>query len=313
MSEEYNALKEENNVLKEEAYKLSEIRLLEIELFSFCNRTCPWCPNSTIDRKHNQFLDWEILKKIVQELKDQKFKGVITFSRYNEPLSLISEFKERINYIHQELPNIKLVTNSNGDFVTEEVLKDLAIDELSIMDYDYLGPEECEKRLNSWGYSVQEVRGSYLYATHPTYHTQILYCTNWGDNRVITDRGGYLKEYSTKERQIPCYEPKYFCGINYDGTVSPCCNVRNDIEQHKGYVLGDLHNNTLTEVLNTHLATVFRANCSVGIYNPNGPCVYCDNRGGRYTAEQGSIFYSKEDRYGGVTVTNKESEGGTEV
>ena len=189
MSEEYEILVDK--------YKLSEIRLLEIELFSFCNRSCPWCPNSTIDRKtDNQFLDWATLVKLIQELKDQEFKGVITFSRYNEPLSLISEFKERINYIHKELPNIKLVTNTNGDFVTEDLLKDLVIDELSIMDYDYLGPEKCEERLNSWGYTVQEVRGSYLYATHPTYHTQILYCTNWGDNRVITDRGGYLKEYS---------------------------------------------------------------------------------------------------------------------
>lgn len=32
---------------------MKNLRLIEIELFSYCNRKCNWCPNKYIDRKSN--------------------------------------------------------------------------------------------------------------------------------------------------------------------------------------------------------------------------------------------------------------------
>lgn len=275
---------------------IKNIRLLEIELFSFCNRMCNWCPNKSIDRHSTQkYLDKSIFERLIQELVEEKFHGVITFSRYNEPLSDIKTFKERLLYIREYLPNTKLVTNTNGDFVTKENLDGLEIDELSIMDYDMLGMEQCQKRLEQLGAQIIEIRESYILAQYNK--MKILYCTNWVNNRLITDRGGILPEYSGSSRDYPCYEPKFFCAINYDGTVSPCCNIRNDIEQHKPYIIGDLHYSTLQEVLTSQKACMFREKCAVGDYEGSTPCHHCANMGGRYTAEKGSIFYDKEDRY----------------
>ena len=49
---------------------IKQIRLIEIELFSYCNRTCSFCPNSFIDRlSFNELLDIKIFKKIIKELK----------------------------------------------------------------------------------------------------------------------------------------------------------------------------------------------------------------------------------------------------
>ena len=273
---------------------LKDIRLLEIELFSYCNRTCKWCPNRTINRKTTQCLDDKIFENLIQELKEEDFGGVLTFSRYNEPLSRIDIFKEKLKYIRKHLPNIKLVTNTNGDFVNKENLDGLEIDELSIMDYDGLGMEKCKQRLLDLGAEIVEIKNSYILSKYN--NMQILYCTNWIENRVITDRGGFLVEYSKEHRDYPCFEPKYFCAINYDGTVSPCCNFRNDIKQHKPYIIGDLHYNTLQEILTSKKSCDFRDKCMNGNFEEGSPCYYCENMGGRYTKENGGIMYAEEDR-----------------
>ena len=273
---------------------LKDIRLLEIELFSYCNRTCKWCPNRTINRKTTQCLDDKIFENVIQELAEQDYQGVLTFSRYNEPLSRINIFKEKLKYIREHLPHTKLVTNTNGDFVTKENLEGLEINELSIMDYDGLGMEGCKQRLLDLGAEIIEIKNSYILSSYG--EMKILYCTNWIDNRVITDRGGFLAEYSKDYRNYPCFEPKYFCAINYDGTVSPCCNFRNDIKEHQPYIIGDLHYSTLQEILTSKKACEFRSKCARGEFEFGSPCYYCANMGGRYTKENGGIMYAEEDR-----------------
>jgi MoaA/NifB/PqqE/SkfB family radical SAM enzyme len=75
---------------------IKNVRLIEIEIHSYCNRTCWFCPNSFLDRKHKiEMKEWVYLK-ILQELKDMKYKEVISFSRYNEPLSDMNLFVKRL-------------------------------------------------------------------------------------------------------------------------------------------------------------------------------------------------------------------------
>ena len=89
------------------------LRLVEIELFSYCNRTCAFCTNSFIDRlSFNEVLDIQIFKKIIKELKLVDYSNYISFSRYNEPLSHRNILDERIKYIRKELPNSKFSPTS---------------------------------------------------------------------------------------------------------------------------------------------------------------------------------------------------------
>lgn len=269
---------------------IKDLRLVEIELFSYCNRKCGWCPNKSIDR-HSENIEMsdEVLFGVLLSLKSHEYKGAITFSRYNEPMSHIDIFKERLKQIKKFLPDNKLITNTNGDFITKENLEGLLVDELTIMDYDKLGLGGCLNKLSDAGVVVSEVKYPYIYGRFE--NIEILYFVDWTDNRNITDRGGFLKEYSFKKRTSVCHEPKYFVGINYDGTVSPCCNVRNDVEAHKPFIIGNINEESLSSILEDKSTILFVENCENGKFEENSPCYFCANSGGRYTTGRNGIHY----------------------
>lgn len=269
---------------------MRDLRLVEIELFNYCNRKCKWCPNSFIDRKSECLeIDDEVLDGALLELKNNNYTNPITFSRYNEPLAKLDILNSKLKQIKAILPHNKLVTNTNGDFLEQIDFDTFLIDELTIMDYDNKGLHSCLHRLVNLDVDIKRVEYPYIYGIKS--NTEILYVVDWTRIRNITDRGGSLKEYSKHIRTKKCLEPTYFVGINYDGTVSPCCNIRNDIEEHKKYIIGDLHHNSLREVLSSRKAKEFRKQCAEGNFQVNSPCYFCENSGGRYTRGGAGIFY----------------------
>lgn len=242
---------------------LSQIRLLEIELFSFCNRTCNFCPNHYIDRlSDNKILDINIFKKLISELKAENYRGVISFSRYCEPFAFRDILEKRIKYIRNELPHIKLVCNTNGDYDWDGI----DLDELTIMDYDIkMSKEEL---------------GVYHRDTKP-------YLVRKMRLGKINNRAGALSIRKKFVRDFSCYEPSYFAGIDFNGSVNPCCNIRSDVSSHEDYVLGNLHDSTLTEILTSEKANTFRNN--VISCNFDDICLSCSKKAGRYTADKPDI------------------------
>lgn len=113
---------------------------VEIEIFSYCNRTCWFCPNSIIDRhSENHFMPEEQYLKILEQLKEINYSNIITYSRYNEPLSNREIFIKRIKQARKYCPNAFIRTNSNGDFLTSlEYLDEIAaagINEIDVQCY----------------------------------------------------------------------------------------------------------------------------------------------------------------------------------
>ena len=236
--------------------KLSQIKLVEIELSSYCNRTCGWCPNSYIDRvSENNHLDFDVLTDLINELAEKGFAGVISFSRYNEPFADPESLTKAYNLIKEKLPDVKMVANTNGDFDYSSFIGKIEITE---MDYDHNKEETVQD-----DFRVMRL-----------------------DN--VNNRGGALKIKQDFKRTTPCYEPQQFVGINYDGTVSPCCNIRNDIPKHKPFIIGDLHDMNLEELLRQLHVRDFRERTSWGRYDyfPE-PCKHCDKKAGRYTSGDG--------------------------
>jgi pyruvate-formate lyase-activating enzyme len=132
---------------------LSNIRLIEIEIHSYCNRKCNWCPNKFIDRNFYKELPEDIFLKILNELKENNFgknyeKPMITFSRFNEPTYNIDLLNKRIKQTKQILPYIETIVNTNGDYLTKENLNKISpyLDELSIMDYNCKGYKKCKNK-----------------------------------------------------------------------------------------------------------------------------------------------------------------------
>lgn len=265
------------------------LRLVEIELWNYCNRKCPWCPNHFIDRQTEiYFLDKTIFKDVINTLKQLNYSGYITFSRYNEPLAFPNVLHMACSYIKRELPNCTLVTNTNGDYLTQGIIESLLIDELSIMDYDNRGMDQCKNRLIELNCVITEISGNFIYAYHDD--MKILYYVNWKDNYTPGNRGGSL-QIEEPIRDYLCMEPQYFIGINYDGTVSPCCNIRNDYGKHHPFILGDLHEDCLMSILLSMKRYNFINYCEKAIFNETSPCYKCSNKGGRYTRKEGGIKY----------------------
>ena len=64
------------------------IKHVYIEPFSYCNRKCYFCPNSDLKRlDENEYLDRNVISKILDDLASIDFSGAMSFHEYNEPLS----------------------------------------------------------------------------------------------------------------------------------------------------------------------------------------------------------------------------------
>lgn len=253
---------------------MKNIKNIEIELFSYCNRKCLWCPNSSINRTINKEMDLDIFKKIIQELKNLNYKGNIILSRYNEPFSYIDILIQRINYIRSYLNN-PIIIYTNGDFLNQDILNKINIDQLFIMDYDNMGLEKIANKLLTNQIDIIEYNTDYIIAKYN--NINIYYYINWKNHSHIYNCAGFLPQYNSYHRISPCAEPQSFIGINYDGTVSPCHYIRNDIIEHQKYILGDLHQDSLHNIIKSTKAQTFKNKCKYGIFNPKSVCYYCLN------------------------------------
>lgn len=237
---------------------------MEIELFSFCNRTCSFCPNHYVDRiSENKILPIHLFEKVIDELVSYNYSNYISLSRYCEPLAFRDILDPRIEHIRKKLPNVTIVANTNGDYDYEGV----DIDELTVMDYDF----KLDK----------EKLGNVMRSTKP-------YLVRNMRLGKINYRGGALKVHKKFERDFPCYEPVHFIGIDFNGSVMPCCNLRSDVSLHENYILGNIENNTLLEIYNKQHSIDFRH--KVGNLDFPEVCVRCTKKSGRYTSEKPNIM-----------------------
>lgn len=237
---------------------------MEIELFSFCNRTCSFCPNHYVDRiSENKILPIHLFEKVIDELVSYNYSNYISLSRYCEPLAFRDILDPRIEHIRKKLPNVTIVANTNGDYDYEGV----DIDELTVMDYDF----KLDK----------EKLGNVMRSTKP-------YLVRNMRLGKINYRGGALKVHKKFERDFPCYEPVHFIGIDFNGSVMPCCNLRSDVSLHENYILGNIENNTLLEIYNKQHSKDFRH--KVGNLDFPEVCVRCTKKSGRYTSEKPNIM-----------------------
>src|SRR5579872_699651 len=85
-----------------------------IETGASCNRHCYFCPNDYFQR-HDKYMSWEMIKKIIQNLKDLNYKGRVEWYIYNEP-TRDDRLQEIISYCREQLPKACQMINTNGDY-----------------------------------------------------------------------------------------------------------------------------------------------------------------------------------------------------
>ena len=249
-----------------------QLKLIELELFSYCNRVCWFCPNSFIDRRSsNVLMPPDVYSNIFRQLAAIEYDGYITYSRYNEPTSKKEIFIPRLREARTSLPNAKLKTNSNGDYLTGEYvleLRDAGLNELWIQQYD----ENREgwnhdhihslmlRKLEKLGFPFEKVTdihgGKIEYDIKVAGMTVHLRARNFlidgssrGDTVQLGD--GYV-------RTQPCIQPLNNMYVDYSGNIMVCCALRSDIPSHKDGIMGNVNDGNLADVYFSERYTPWR-------------------------------------------------------
>ena len=98
-------------------------RSVAIEISTYCNRTCYYCPN-VLEETPVDFMTEETFNKIIDQLKEIDFSGSILYHFYNEPL-LDKRLPSFIRHVKKNLPNCVSRIVSNGDFLSVDLADDL--------------------------------------------------------------------------------------------------------------------------------------------------------------------------------------------
>lgn len=242
-----------------ELFKRS-VSKIEIEVSSYCNRVCSFCPNSFLDRRGaKKFMTDELYTKILTDLASVDYAGSIRFHRYNEPLADRAYIIRRIRESTRLLPGAEAKIFTNGDYLTVDYLDELreaGVREIILTVYpgehqeysDELMREKVYARLSALGlpYNVFRLEPNFIAALvdyHPALKL-LVRAQNFATpvmsqgGPLTLDRGGSVQTGATYQRRSPCIVVFNELQVELDGTVVPCCNIRTDNPDHQRYRIG---------------------------------------------------------------------------
>ncbi len=264
------------------------VQMVEIEIFSYCNRVCWFCPNASGDRRgDNQFMAAGLYAAILRQLAAIDYAGVVTYSRYNEPLA-DRIILDRLREARAALPNARLHTNTNGDYLDAALLDELCEAGLNNLGIQvYLGNREhydhermrraMQKLCRRAGIEPDIVRdepGVWLEGT--TTHRGMgirVYARNFDLNG--TSRGDTVPIRREYARTSPCLSPFWHFYVDFNGKVMPCCNLRSDIPAHADAAVGQLEEgNSLFLIYAGQALSAWRRSL-VGYGEKGGLCRSC--------------------------------------
>lgn len=277
-----------SNESKKKLFK-DTITLIDIELTSYCNRKCWFCPNSYIDRKSiKEYMNYESYKLIIEDLKSIKYDNDISFNGYSEPTSNKQIFKY-LQLARQNLPNALLHINTNGDYLSIELLDKLDFHGLNNLNIQlYLTKDEKFNLDTTHRYlanilkkvpllDVEMITNNSKRIEFVSKYKNItirIYSRNFLLSGV--DRG-YISVTADKyKRNLPCDAIFNQLIINHKCEVLPCCNIRTDIQEQVNSSYGTITlENTIFDVYSNKIAVKWRKNLSTYDNFFDEPCTYC--------------------------------------
>jgi len=270
------------------------VELVYIEPHSQCNRKCWFCPNSKIDRHSRlDMMENDIFIKVLTELAEIDYDGDLSFSLYNEPL-MDKNICSKIKVVREMLPNVMIHFNTNGDFLTNEILGKLekaGLDRILISHYVDSNINNLwtyDKAFNSIVKMCDALRLSqpsfwtsdndfHCMATVELGNLNIMHHT-FNMRKFACDRGGTLSEKpeltKIEKRTKFCVVPYLSFIINYKGTVYPCANFHPESPEHQKLIVGDVKKESIFEIFAGEKFTEFRKKMIMDINTP--PCNSCN-------------------------------------
>ncbi len=267
------------------------VRRVEIETHAKCNRVCSFCPNAIMDRRRDETLtDSEMLDRIFTELGSIDYPHQLMIARYSEPLANPEYLYDRLTAAHRLAPTAQLAITTNTDYLTTAILDELqSIGVSKIYMSIYLKSKERWSLEVARGYRdrlVKKLELQLLRSEETAVTLQCAFnykgldmwstCHNW--DQYGTDRGGTVSQYIEHDRIGPCRDPFETFVVDYTGAVMPCCALRSDLPQGRGFAVGDLRNPgvSIFDIYAGQLSAWRRS--LVGFGPKASPCTTCSHR-----------------------------------
>jgi cyclic pyranopterin phosphate synthase len=221
--------------------------VVEIEVGVRCNRACIYCPNSRLGAtSSSSFMEFELYRRIVNQLSEIAFSGRLSFHFFNEPL-MRKDLEELVAITRAALPFAHLVLYTNGDLLT-----DVRYDNLLEAGIDFFlvtrhGGEPMKQRL----------------------HQQVQFPRDLD----LSGRAGAVASVTTPLKRA-CYAPSEMLIVAVNGDVLLCHE-----DASREVVLGNLGRSTLQQIWHSDEMKRFRDHLvRGGRQEIGGICARCDHR-----------------------------------
>jgi MoaA/NifB/PqqE/SkfB family radical SAM enzyme len=199
-----------------------------LEISTFCNRTCVYCPNST-NTTPKHFMPWDTFDICLARLREINWAGPLDYNRYNEP-TYDPRLAELVARTRERLPRALPRIITNGDRLTPEYIRQLIA--AGVVNFSVTRhPPYSEK----WDARIAALCREF--PNHITY------------NGVIADRYDILSNRAgavAMPDYMPithCHTPSAGLNITMDADVLLCC-----ADYHKQHLWGNLRDQSILEI-----------------------------------------------------------------
>lgn len=237
---------------------MKELKAIEIEINSHCNRACSYCPNVNQKRVEQGVMSKDTFSLILQQLQEFDYSGRISFSFYNEPL-LVAELPDYVREVKRLLPRCHALIYTNGTLLTDVRLRELLN---AGVDSFVVTKHESEKN-----YIFDEVFANLSsdVKKHVRYQSHL--------DLKMTNRGGLLPGISKEDNYLdkPCSIPLQMMTITNQGTVIPCFE-----DYHQVHSMGSIHQKSLKDIWNSSEYVLLRKKLLMGMRRDYEVCSKCN-------------------------------------
>ena len=115
-----NFIKDRISILKGECTS-KELDCIEIDIMGSCTNKCFMCP-ARAGKKKNRKMSDKMFEKIINQLAERNFKGMIYLLGQCEPY-LDKQLFEKINFVNEKLPEAVIRIISNFTILNDETIK----------------------------------------------------------------------------------------------------------------------------------------------------------------------------------------------
>ena len=227
---------------------------ISLEIGSLCNRKCWFCPNA-YNKRPNEFMPLELLKKVADELAAIKYKGRIALYMFNEPL-LDSRLTGIINLFRTRVPRSCIMIATNGDLVKDKQqfidLFDAGLNQLQVNVYSNVPRfrelqemmQQIPRISNGSLYNYISPKNR-MYSLEEKYDKKITPSTPKIGRFELTNRCGTIPGMPIVMTEVSkvCPRPFRFMQVNWKGEAVLCCN-----DYNAKVICGDIKQQSVVDI-----------------------------------------------------------------